>query len=94
MAQSADIAREGPFDTSALPMDTEDSLLVTTGLPGCPYRFTSYNGPAISDTTYMAAMGLWRPQTDPGDPGPVPASSCNASMNCRYCFPEGRLPPE
>ena len=28
--------------------------------------------------TYMAAMGLWRPQTDPGDPGPIPASSCSA----------------
>ena len=28
----------------------------------------------------MAAMGLWRPQTGPGDPGPVPASSCNACM--------------
>ena len=40
---------------------------------------------------YMAAMGLRRPQSSPGDPGPVPASSCNA---CRYCFPEGRLPPE
>ena len=44
--------------------------------------------------TYMAAMGLWRLQTGPGDPGPVPASSCNACMNCRYCFPEGRLPPD
>ena len=38
---------------------------------------------------YMAAMGLWRPQMGPGDPGPVPVSSCNAFMNCRYCFPEG-----
>ena len=170
-------------------MDTEDSPLVTTGLPGCLYRITSYNGPAISDmnpafglqlhhprflefigapesarllyrsptfwldrlnlqrdagvllsnlqilsqfvkslhrmssemifigmgrvvfpaeeiaalspaprapraTKYMAVMGLWRPQTGPGDPGPVPASSCNACMNCRYCFTEGRLPPE
>ena len=195
-AQSAHIAREGAFDASAPPMDTEDSLLVTTGLPGCPYQFTSYNGLAISDmnpafglqlhhprflefigapesacllyrsptfwvdrlgeeqamaavdnlqrdagsnlqilsqfvtslhrmssemlsigmgrvvfpaeeiadlypaplamraATYMAAMGLWRPQTGPCDPGPVPASSCNACMNCRYCFPEGRLLPE
>ena len=41
---------------------------------------------------FMAAM--WRPQTSPGDPGPVPASSCSACMNCRYCFPEGQLPPE
>ena len=198
-AHIADIAREGPFDAFASPMDTEDSPLVTTGLPGCPYRITSYNGPAISDMNpafglqlhhprflesisapesarllyrsptfwvdqlgeeqamvaavnlqrdagimlsnlqilsqfvtslhrmssemmsigmgrvvfpaeeiaalstaprapraakYMAVMGVWRPRTGPGDPEPVPASSCNACMNCWYCFPEGRLPPE
>ena len=196
VVQIADIAREGPFDAFASPMDTEDSPLVTTGLPGCPYRITSYNVPTIADmnpafglqlhhprflqfigapesarllyhspnfwmdrlgeeramagainlqrgagimlsnlqilsqfvtslhrmssemmsigmgrvvfpaeeiadlsTTprapraakYMAAMSLWCPQTGPGDPGPVPASSCNACMNC---FPEGQLPPE
>ena len=198
-AQNAGMAREGPSGAFAPPMDTEDSLLVTTGLPGCLYRFTSYSGPAISDmnpafglqlhhrrflefigvpraasllyrsptfwvdslgeeqamaaavnlqrdagimlsnlqilshfvtslhrmslemlsigmgrvvfpaeeiadlspaprvmraATYVAAMRLWRPQMGPGDPGPVPASSCNACMNCRYCFPEGRPPPE
>ena len=196
--QSADIAREGPFDTFLSPMDTEDSPLVMTGLPGCPYQITSYNGPAVSDMNpafglqlhhlrflefigapesarllyrsptfwedrlgeeqamaaavnlqrdagimlsnlqiclfvislhrmssemmsigmghvvfpaeeitnlspapratraakYTAAMDLWLPQMGSGDPGPVPASSCNACMNCRYCFPEGRLPPE
>ena len=197
--RTADVSREGPFDAYTSPMDTEDSPLVTTGLPGCPYRITSYTGPAVADTNpafgmqlhhprllefigapesarllyhspmfwvdrlgekdamaaavnlqrdagimlsnlqilsqfvtslhrmscemmtlgmghvvfpskeiadvstalrapraakYMAAMGLWCPQTGPGDPGPVPASSCNACMNCRYCFPEGRLPPE
>ena len=43
---------------------------------------------------YMMAMGLWRPQMGPGDPGPVPTSSCNACMTCRYCYPEGRLPRE
>ena len=175
-------------------METEDIPLVTTGLPGCPYQITSYNGPALSDmnlafglhlhhprflefigapesawllyhspsfwvdrlgeeramaaerhwpyvvkssdsfavcyatannvvgddvhrhrtwcslpkrshTTaamapwaakymYMAAIGLWHPQTGPGDPGPVPASSCNTCMNCQYCFPGGWLPPE
>ena len=42
---------------------------------------------------YMAAMGLWRSQTGPGDPGPVPASSCSACMNCWYCFLEGPVPP-
>ena len=29
---------------------------------------------------YMTAMGMWRPQTGPGDPGPGPTSSCNACM--------------
>ena len=42
----------------------------------------------------MAAMGLWRPQTGPGDPWPVPTSSCNACIKCQYFFPGGRLPPE
>ena len=192
--RTTDISREGPFDAYTSLMDTEDSPLVTTGLPGCPYRITSYTGPAVADTNpafglqlqhprfqefigekesarllyhspsfwvdrlgeedamaaavnlhrdagimlsnlqilsqfvtslhrmcsemalgmgsvvfpskeiadfstalrahraakCMAAMGLWRP----GDPGPVPASSCNACMNCQYCFPKGRLPPE
>ena len=43
---------------------------------------------------YMAAMGLWCPQTNPGDPGPVPTSCCTACMNCQNCFLGGRLPPE
>ena len=55
-AQSAGMAREGLAGASAPPMETEDGLLVTKGLPGCPYRFTSYNGPAISDMN--PAFGL------------------------------------
>ena len=39
-----DIVREGPFDAGATPMDTEDSPLISTGMPGCPYRMTSYTG--------------------------------------------------
>ena len=39
-ARRADVAREGPFDAYTL---------VTTGLPGCSYRITSYSKPAISD---------------------------------------------
>ena len=38
---------------------------------------------------YMSAMGSWRRPVGPGDPGPLPTSSCNACMNCRYCFPDG-----
>ena len=32
-----DIVREGPFDAGPTPMDTEDSPLITTGMPGCPH---------------------------------------------------------
>ena len=56
--------------------------------------FPSHEVAALSPARaaqYMAAMGLWHPQTGPGDPEPVPASSCNACMNCQYCFPEGPL---
>ena len=48
---------------------------------------------AARAASYMSAMGLWRPQTGPGDPGSVPASSCRSCMNCKYCFPEDQLPP-
>ena len=48
---------------------------------------------AARAASYMSAMGLWRPQTGPGDPGPVPVSSCRLCMNCKYCFPEDQLPP-
>ena len=43
---------------------------------------------------YMSAMGLWHPQRNPTVPGPVPVSSCNSCMNCKYFFPEDQLPPE
>ena len=51
-----DATREGLFEAVASPMDTEDSPLVTTGLPGCPYRITSYAGPALADMN--PAFGL------------------------------------
>ena len=34
---------------------------------------------------YMAAMGLWRPPSTPGVPGPLTLSSCSASMMCSDC---------
>ena len=48
---------------------------------------------AARAASYMSAMGLWHPQTNPGVPGPVPVSSCHSCMSCKYCFPEDRLPP-
>ena len=48
---------------------------------------------AARSTSYISTMGLWRPQTGLGDPGPVPVSSCRSCMNCKYCFSEDQLPP-
>ena len=61
-------------------------------------RTVSKGGSGKRAAKYMTAMGR-RPRTGPGDPRPVPASSCNACMTCNtcmtwYCFPEDRLPPE
>ena len=35
---------------------------------------------------YMTAMGMWRPPSGPGAPGPLPSSTCTSCMNCEYCF--------
>ena len=54
-----------------------------------------YSSKGAGAAKYMVAMGLWHPQTGPGDPGPVPASSCNTCMKCQYCFPGvGSLPSD
>ena len=45
-----------------LQMDTGDSPLVATGLPGCPYRITSYTGPAVVDTNPAYGMQLHHPR--------------------------------
>ena len=58
----ADFAREGPFDACASPMDMEDSPLVTTGLPGCPYRITSYGGWTVSDMNPAFGLQLHHPR--------------------------------
>ena len=56
-----DVTREGPFDAYCSPMDTGDSPLVATGLPGCPYRITSHTGPAVADTNPAFRMQLHHP---------------------------------
>ena len=60
--RSDDATREGLFEAVASPMDTEDSPLVTTGLPGCPYRITSYAGPALADINPTFGLQLHHPR--------------------------------
>ena len=83
------------FVTSMHRMSTE-MMSVGLGYVVCPsaeVAALSTTPRALRAAKYMAAMGLWRSQTGPGDPRPVPASSCNACMNCWYCFPDGPVAP-
>ena len=49
-------------DAYCSPMDTGDSPLVDTGLPGCPYQITSYTGSAVADTNPAYGMQLHHPR--------------------------------
>ena len=57
-----DIIREGPFDAGATPMETEDSPLISTSMPGCPYRMTSYAGTAMVDADTRYGLQLHHPR--------------------------------
>ena len=57
-----DIAREGPFDPDTTPMDTEDSPLINASMPGCPFRMTSYSGPAMADADTRYGLQLHHPR--------------------------------
>ena len=57
-----DIVREGPFDVGASPMETEDSPLINTSMPGCPYRMTSYTGTAMVDADTRYGLQLHHPR--------------------------------
>ena len=43
-------------------MDTGDYPLVSVGLPGCPYRFTSYTAPLVADTDPAFGIQLHNPR--------------------------------
>ena len=60
--QTRNITREGPFDVYCSPIDTGDYPLVSTGLPGCPYRFTSYTAPPVADTDPAFGIQLHHPR--------------------------------
>ena len=44
-----DLSREGPFDAFCAASDSGDHPLISDGLPGCPYRMTSYARADIAD---------------------------------------------
>ena len=46
----------------ATPMETEDSPLISTAMPGCPYRMTSYTGTALVDADATYGLQLHHPR--------------------------------
>ena len=50
-----DIVREGPFDAGATPMETEDSPLISTAMPGC-------TGTALVDADATYGLQLHHPR--------------------------------
>ena len=57
-----DISREGPFEAGTSPMDTDDGPLISTALPGCPYRFMSYTGTSTEDANVTYGLQLHHPR--------------------------------
>ena len=61
VSSSRDVSREGPFDAYCAPLDTGDHPLVSTGLPGCPYRMTSYAGTNATDVNPAYGIQIHHP---------------------------------
>ena len=80
--QTHKITREGPFDAYFLPMDTGDYPLVSAGLPGCTYRFTSYTAPTVADTDTAFSIQLHNPRFLAGVPFPGVLGSSPGPGGC------------
>ena len=61
-SSSRDRSREGPFDAYCVPLDTGDHLLVSSGLPGCPYRMTSYAGTNVAEVNTAYGIQVHHPR--------------------------------
>ena len=79
----------GQFVTSLQRMFSEVLSLAVRQVvfPSSAVATLSPTSRAPRAANYMSAMGLWRPLGGPSGTGPMPTSSCDNCMNCRYCFP-------
>ena len=62
MRASRDLSREGPFDVHGGTSDTGDIPLIPDGLPGCPYRMTSYDRAEVADVDPAYGLQLHHPR--------------------------------
>ena len=56
------VPREGPFDVHDATSDTGDIPLISDGLPGCPYRMTSYDRAEVADVDPAYGLQLHHPR--------------------------------
>ena len=56
-----DLSREGPFGAFCVPSDTWGHPLIVEGLPGCPYRMTSYREEDIAEVDPTFGVQLHHP---------------------------------
>ena len=59
---SGDFSREGPFDVYGATSDTGDIPLIANGLPGYPYRMTSYDRAEVADVDPAYGLQLHHPR--------------------------------
>ena len=57
-----DLSREGLFDAYYAPSDTGDHPLISEGLPGCPYRMTSYDSADVANVDPAYGLQLHHPR--------------------------------
>ena len=72
----------GQFVTSLNRMSSEVMRLAyqRNEFPSGVVQAVSGSDRVCRATHYVTAMGLWRPPSGPGAPGPVPSSACNNCM--------------
>ena len=75
-------------------MDTEDSPLISTGMPGCPYRMTSYTGTALVDADATYGLQLHHPRFLEFIGAPESARLLNHCCRSvlKFCYPAPRSP--
>ena len=57
-----DLSRKWPFDAYGATSDTGDLPLISEGLPGCPYRMTSYKCAEVADVDPAYGLQLHHPR--------------------------------
>ena len=57
-----DLSREGPFDAYCESSDAGSHPLISNGLPGCPYRMTSYRVENVADVDPPFGVQLHHPR--------------------------------